>query len=338
MSPISILLVAIVALLAGMEGILDEFEFHQPLVACTLIGLVTGHLTEGIILGGSLQMMALGWANIGAAVAPDAALASVASAIIMVLALNGGATDTKTAISTSIAVAVPLSVAGLFLTMVCRTIAIPIVHIMDAAAERADFAAIDRWQIIAILMQGVRIMIPAVALCFIPAEVVTAALNAMPAWLSGGMSVGGGMVAAVGYAMVINMMESKEVWPFFIIGFVVAAISQLTLIALGLLGIAFALIYLGLKDLAKQGGGNGGGMVAAVGYAMVINMMESKEVWPFFIIGFVVAAISQLTLIALGLLGIAFALIYLGLKDLAKQGGGNGGGSGDPLGDILNNY
>ena len=41
MSAITILLVAIVALLAGMEGILDEFQFHQPLVACTLIGLVT---------------------------------------------------------------------------------------------------------------------------------------------------------------------------------------------------------------------------------------------------------------------------------------------------------
>ena len=75
MSAITILLVAIVALLAGMEGILDEFQFHQPLVACTLIGLVTGHLQEGILLGGSLQMMALGWANVGAAVAPDAALA-----------------------------------------------------------------------------------------------------------------------------------------------------------------------------------------------------------------------------------------------------------------------
>ena len=63
MSAITILLVAIVALLAGMEGILDEFQFHQPLVACTLIGLVTGHLQEGILLGGSLQMMALGWAT-----------------------------------------------------------------------------------------------------------------------------------------------------------------------------------------------------------------------------------------------------------------------------------
>ena len=253
MSAITILLVAIVALLAGMEGILDEFQFHQPLVACTLIGLVTGHLQEGILLGGSLQMMALGWANVGAAVAPDAALASVASSIIMVLALNGGATDSGKAVTTAIAVAVPLSVAGLFLTMICRTIATAIAHAMDGCAEKGDFSGIERWQYAAILMQGLRIAIPAVLLCVIPAEAVTNALNAMPDWLSGGM------VASVGYAMVINMMATKETWPFFVLGFVLAAIPQLTLIALGLIGISLALIYLGLKDLAKQGGGMGGG-------------------------------------------------------------------------------
>ena len=73
MSIISIVLVVIVAFLAGMEGVMDEFQFHQPLVACTLIGLVTGNLEAGVILGGTLQMIALGWANIGAAIAPDAA-------------------------------------------------------------------------------------------------------------------------------------------------------------------------------------------------------------------------------------------------------------------------
>ena len=176
MSAITILLVAIVALLAGMEGILDEFQFHQPLVACTLIGLVTA-----------------------------------------------------------------------------------IAHAMDSCAEKGDFAGIERWQYAAILMQGLRIAIPAVLLCIIPAEAVTNALNAMPDWLSGGMAVGGGMVASVGYAMVINVMATKETWPFFILGFVLAAIPQLTLIALGLIGISLALIYLGLKDLAKQGGGMGGG-------------------------------------------------------------------------------
>jgi PTS system mannose-specific IIC component len=71
---------------------------------------------------------------------------------------------------------------------------------------------------------------------------------------------------------------------------------------------------------------------------MVINMMATAEVWPFFVLGFVLACIGDLTLIALGAIGIALALIYIGLKDLAKQGGGSGGGSGDPLGDILNDY
>ena len=93
MSVISMVLVVIVAFLAGMEGVLDEFQFHQPLVACTLIGLVTGQLVPCIILGGSLQMIALGWANIGAAVAPDAALAAVASAIILMNTDNGKCTN-----------------------------------------------------------------------------------------------------------------------------------------------------------------------------------------------------------------------------------------------------
>ena len=81
-----------------------------------------------------------------------------------------------------------------------------------------------------------------------------------------------------------------------------------------------------------------GGLGASVGYAMGSIMRATKETWPFVVLGFVLAAIPQLTLIALGLIGISLALIYLGLKDLAKQGGGMGGGSGDPLGDILNDY
>ena len=81
-----------------------------------------------------------------------------------------------------------------------------------------------------------------------------------------------------------------------------------------------------------------GGFIVVVGYAMVINMMATKEVWPFFAIGFVLAAIKELTLIALGVIGVSLALIYLGLKESAKNSGGGNGGSGDPLGDILNDY
>lgn len=251
MNAIQIVLVILVAFLAGMEGILDEFEFHQPLVACTLIGLVTGNLEAGVILGGTLQMIAMGWANIGAAVAPDAALASVASAIILVLGGQG-----TNGVGTAIAVAVPLAVAGLFLTMIVRTLSVACAHQMDAAAENGNFAGVELWHIIAIVIQGLRIAIPAAALCVIPTEVVQGFLQSMPDWLTDGMTIGGGMVVAVGYAMVINMMATPEVWPFFAIGFCLAAVSDLTLIALGALALAIALIYLKLSDNA---GGNGGG-------------------------------------------------------------------------------
>ncbi|HJE98302.1 PTS mannose/fructose/sorbose transporter subunit IIC [Ligilactobacillus acidipiscis] len=254
MSGISMVLVVIVAFFAGMEGILDEWQFHQPLVACTLIGLVTGHLTEGIMLGGSLQMIALGWANVGAAVAPDAALAAVASSIILVQGGQG-----VKGIGSAVAIAIPLAVAGLFLTMLVRTVTVAIVHLMDKAAKEGSSKMIDFWQYVCICLQGLRIAIPAALLLVIPASSVRGMLEAMPAWLNDGMSIGGGMVVAVGYAMVINMMASREVWPFFVIGFVVAALSDLTLIAIGALGIALALMYLTLDKGGSSSNNNNGG-------------------------------------------------------------------------------
>jgi len=253
MSIISIVLVIFVAFLAGLEGILDQFEFHQPLIACTLVGLVTGHLVPCIMLGGTLQMMALGWANIGAAVAPDVALASIASAIILV---KGGVFD-QGHISLAFGSAIPLAVAGLFLTMIVRTISVGLVHGADAAAKNGNIATMERIHYTALVLQGLRIAVPAALLIAIPASSVQAALNSVPAWLSDGMTIGGGMVVAVGYALVINMMATREVWPFFALGFALAAVSQLTLIALGAVGVAIALIYI---NLSKMGGGaNGGG-------------------------------------------------------------------------------
>ena len=62
--------------------------------------------------------------------------------------------------------------------------------------------------------------------------------------------------------------------------------------------------------------------------------------WPFFFIGFALAAISNLTLIGLGIIAVAIAFIYLNLSEKggSAAGGSAAGGSGDPLGDILNDY
>ena len=72
MSTIQIILVVIVAFIVGCSSVNDQIETYQPVVAWSLIGLVTGQLELGVMLGGSLQLITMGWANVGAAMAPDA--------------------------------------------------------------------------------------------------------------------------------------------------------------------------------------------------------------------------------------------------------------------------
>ena len=250
---LAVILILIVAFLAGMEGILDQFQFHQPIIACSLVGLATGHMKECIMLGGALQLMALGWANVGAAVAPDAALASVASAIIFVKAGKFDAAGQNVAIGTAIA----LATAGLVLTMVVRTLSVVIVHQADREAEKGNFKGVELWHMVALACQGLRIAIPALLLLFIPSHVIQQALNSLPKWFTDGMTIGGGFVVAVGYAMVINLMANKEVWPFFFLGFAIAPLNELTLIATGIIGVCAAIIYLNVTS--NGGGGNNGG-------------------------------------------------------------------------------
>ena len=205
LNAIQVILVIVVAFLAGMEGILDEWEFHQPLVACTLIGLVTGNLTLGIMLGGSLQMIALGWANIGAAVAPDTfGRCCLSHHFDQGWSRYQGYRDCHW-------LGHHFGRCRSILDHVGPTISTAIVHIMDKYAEKGNWRMINVWQWIAVCLQGLRIAIPAGLLLSIPTETVRSALAAMPAWLSAGMTIGGGMVVAVGYAMVINMMASREV-------------------------------------------------------------------------------------------------------------------------------
>ena len=250
---LAVILILIVAFLAGMEGILDQFQFHQPIIACSLVGLATGHMKECIMLGGALQLMALGWANVGAAVAPDAALASVASAIIFVKTGKFDAAGQNVAIGTAIA----LATAGLVLTMVVRTLSVVIVHQADREAEKGNFKGVELWHMVALACQGLRIAIPALLLLFIPSHVIQHALNSLPKWFTDGMTIGGGFVVAVGYAMVINLMATKEVWPFFFLGFAIAPLNELTLIATGIIGVCAAIIYLNVTS--NGGGGNSGG-------------------------------------------------------------------------------
>ena len=157
-------------------------------------------------------MIALGWANIGAAVAPDAALASIASAIILVMGGQGEA-----GVDTAIAVAIPLAVGR---TVPYDGSTYPFRSMCPQDGRSGSQRKLWRRRSMAYhrdLHAGTAYRDPGSGTACDPTSTVQGFLESMPAWLTDGMSIGGGMVVAVGYAMVINMMATREVWPFFAI-------------------------------------------------------------------------------------------------------------------------
>lgn len=266
MTALTFILVVLVAFIAGVASVVDERQFHRPLVACTLMGLALGDLTTGIILGGFLELIALGWMNVGAAMAPDSALASTISALVVIQGHQN--------IDTGIAIAVPLAAAGQVLTIFVRTITVFFQHQADNFAKTANFRGIELMHLSGMALQGLRVAIPTAIVALISSEELTRLLNMIPAEVTVGLRIAGGMITVVGFAMVINMMRSKALMPFFFLGFIAAAAipatqsivplpdgsskdvlvalstpAQFNLVAIGLVGACLGLLYTQLNPL-----------------------------------------------------------------------------------------
>lgn len=240
LSLIQIILVFIFSCIAGMGSVLDEFQTHRPLIACTIMGLILGDIKTGIILGGTLELIALGWMNIGAAQSPDSALASVIATIIVVIG--------KQDIEKGIAIALPVAAAGQVLTVFARTATVAFQHAADKAATEANFRKIEFLHFSALFIQALRVSIPAtIVAVFVNAQMVDKALSVIPDVVTGGLAVAGGFIVVVGYAMVLNMMSIKYLMPFFYLGFIVGGYLDFSLLAFGVIGLIIAIVYIQLN-------------------------------------------------------------------------------------------
>ncbi len=236
-----IILIFFASCLIGAESILDEFQIHRPILACPIIGWILNDLKTGIILGGTLEITALGWMNIGAAVSPDTALASIISTILVVLS--------KQSIGSGIAIALPLSATGQILTILIRSLTIGLQHLADKIIKKnQNLFFISCIHICALFLQSLRIAIPTLIIVLtMGTEIIQNLLNSVPEVVTNGLNIAGGIIVVVGYAMVINMMKTRSLMPFFYLGFTIAAFTKFNLVGLGIIGIVLSILYIQLS-------------------------------------------------------------------------------------------
>lgn len=66
-------------------------------------------------------------------------------------------------------------------------------------------------------------------------------VNMIPQWLLTGLNVAGGMLPAIGFAMIMSVMLKKEFIPFALMGYILAAYFKLPVIGIALVATVFAL-------------------------------------------------------------------------------------------------
>ena len=237
MSMIQAVLIFVFASICGIGSSTEEFQTHRPLIAATLIGIALGDIKTGVIIGSQMELIALGWMTIGVATPLDGTLSSVIAAILVILG--------KQQIGVAIGIAIPLTVAGQLLFIVQKGIIdVAIMHWAERGVEKGQLWKVTTAHFLTAIPSALRIAIPAItAAYFADATMLHTIFNLIPKTITIGLQISAGFLVVIGYAMILRLLNMKEMLPFFFIGFLVMTFSSMTLVGLTLLGVSLAMIY-----------------------------------------------------------------------------------------------
>jgi len=216
------------------------FLGFRPLIAGFVTGLIVGDVKTGMLIGGTLELMALGVYTYGGATIPDYTV----GAILGTYFGKGGNFDV------GFALAVP---AALLLTQVDilnRFLNFVFVHRADRYAEAGDDKGFDRMMAYTShIIWGLSRAIPvflAVAFGEPVVKAVSTFFDQYP-WINKGITAAGGILPALGFAMLLKILPVEKYPAFLILGFVLFAYLKVPLVGVALVGLAVAMIYQYLK-------------------------------------------------------------------------------------------
>lgn len=114
-------------------------------------------------------------------------------------------------------------------------------HKADEYAKNADTKGIERINYLGMLTLFIFYAIIAFLPVYFGAELAQRVVEFMPTWLIEGLGVAGGMMPAIGFAMLLKIMLMKEYAAFLIVGFVLVAYFGLPILGVSLLGLSVAM-------------------------------------------------------------------------------------------------
>lgn len=257
---IQIILVGVWAFIVAI----DQFDLleslYQPIVSGAVIGAILGDLPTGLIVGGTYQLMTIGNMPVGGAQPPNAVIGGI---MATVFAVSSGL-DTTAAVG----LAVPFALIGQYMVTLLFTAMSPVMSVADKMAEKGDTKGIVRLNYLAMGALGLLFAVVCIA-GLIGGSALGNTLDKLSqdfAWIMNGLGAAGGMMRFVGFATLLRIMLSNDLWGIYFAGFALATIIGFipelggsALILIAFVGIAIALNDFQTRVAIKKNAGRANG-------------------------------------------------------------------------------
>lgn len=258
MNIVEIVLLAIVTFFFAIDQFSLTEIVYRPIIACPIIGAILGDVNTGLVVGGTYELMMVGNMPVGGAQPPNAVLGSVVAMIFAVKA--------KMDINAALGACMIFATFGQYVVTLTFTIMSGLMAKADKAANEANPKGITAVCNTSMAILGTLFAVIAILAYVggIAASGTLQTLSEKASWFMGGLSAAGGMMRFVGFAVLLKIMLSNDLWGWLLGGFATAllfgnveATASACLILVAFIGVAIALLDFKITSIetkAAQGG------------------------------------------------------------------------------------
>lgn len=217
----------------------------RPLFVASLTGLALGDMKTGLIMGASLEAIYMGISAIGGVIPSDPCSASILSVAFVVL--------TGADLNLALALAVPIGTVMQYVSTLISPIDISLVGLFEKFAREGKDKS---YTLLYYASMFIIRPLPKTMVVFLAAalgvENLQTVTNLLPAFVMNGLSVSGGMLVAVGFAILTSMIWSKALGIYFFLGFAFVKFLNLPIIGVSIFALAAAILNYTRQWQAKK--------------------------------------------------------------------------------------
>ena len=191
-------------------------QLARPIFCVAILGAVLGHPTDGIILAAQLELVFIGNVSLGGVMPSDITMGSIFGGAFAILLGQD--------IEVAMTLAIPLSALGTLLYSCMKVVVTSLVPKVVQLLANHNYAGYNRLWITQFGCFELCYFILGFVCTLAGQPVVSAFVDAIPAWLTASLKVAAAALPALGLALLLKQLYTKSAFPYDFLGFCRVAI------------------------------------------------------------------------------------------------------------------